>query len=200
MGSALIVIQGNPVNLLRDVPAQAVGHVIGYPCHDKSLNKGTQGTDAVQAQGNQKDLPDPGKINASCTVDLRHQAGKKLGRRPPQYFRAHDIEDRTAHGKEHHAENPLFVSAHIVEQLLHRSLKILCLLAGHIAPPHGAVSHMPACFSANSITHWLIPPPKAGTWRSACKHRRSSEAPYGFPSLRYAPHPAQGSDPHAGWC
>ena len=78
MGSALEILHGHPMDFTGNILPQGVGHVVGNPCHHKTLDKGETCTDHVKAEHSQQNLDDFRKINAPSAADLCHQAVKQL--------------------------------------------------------------------------------------------------------------------------
>ena len=72
------VLQGHPVDLFGDVPAEAVGDLRGDAGADKALNVAEQGADQVEADQDDQNVGDAGEVHAALALDLQEDALENL--------------------------------------------------------------------------------------------------------------------------
>ena len=184
-GLRVKIIHRHAADLLRDLFAQPVGRLLGHPGHNDPLDKGAQGAYEIQAQREQKDLPDPAEINAASAGHFAHQAVEDLGGRLSQDLRPYDIENGSADGKHRHEQHMDLKGAHIPDQFPDRPFEIFGFLCAGMSSVHSSRHVQPPPF-----LH-VIPLPRAGTRRSAGRPRSSPAAPGGCRLRRSARHPVR---------
>ena len=160
-GAGLKVLHGHAVDLFRDIPAHAVGHLLGDAAHDPALDGAEEGGDEVHAQEEEEDLGDAAEVDAAGAADFGQQAVEQLRGGVAQDFGPKDIEHGGTRREEEHKEQSDLVPAHVGQELADGALEVLGLLAG----PHAAVAHAshgaPAGRGVFCLAHAPSPPNSA---------------------------------------
>ena len=165
-GTGLKILHGHAVDFLRNVPPQTVAGLLRDSAHDPALEQREARADQVEDDEHPQNLPDLAEVDAAAPLDLGHQTGKDLGGGLGKHFGSYNIENGRAYGEDAHQGQLKLEPAHMGEQFLHRTLKILGLLTGYA---RASVAHgPPGTGRCLPLTHAPTPPNSASdSWLRA---------------------------------
>ena len=190
-GALLKVGEGQAVDLLADLAAEVVAHLLRKAGHQPALNEAECSRAEVHGQQDEQNFADVAKVDAANAAQSGDPAGGKGRGGLGQDLRACDVEDGGEDGENDDDDEGDLICAHGLEQLQQRALEILGafrrLASGsrHVTSPPFRCSGLSGPALSGS----------AGSARSPDIRGRRPSAGRGCPGPPDGPHQGPGS----GW-